>query len=155
MAGYSHAPTREDSDVIGSRIVAQIIDNIIAFVLFFVILAVVGGIGGILGGATNSSGIMGAFGLLGFLLAFVATIGYGLLLEGFWDGKTVGKALLGIKVVKEDGGECDIGAAAIRNVLEIIDGLFYYVVGFAFMASSDKRQRLGDRIAGTVVVSSE
>lgn len=139
------APTRDDTDVIGARIGAQIIDTIVMAILFWGILFVFGTIAG----AVESGGL----GLLTLVLAFVSVISYGFLLEGLWDGYTVGKKVFGIKVVKEDGSPCDLGAAFVRNLLRIIDSWFYYAVGFVFMAMSDKRQRLGDRVAGTVVVN--
>jgi len=148
MAGYSRPPERDDTDVIGARIAAQILDQILILVL-----AVVGGMFATFIGAAAGSSELGS----SLMLMAIAVIagGYFLFLEGVWDGQTLGKKLLGIKVVKEDGGECDITASVLRNVFRIIDALLYYAVGFIFMASSDKRQRLGDRIAGTVVVREE
>jgi len=147
MAGYSRPPERDDTDVIGPRIAAQIADQIL--VLFIAIFAGVflGAVGSVAGGEAGSA--IALLGILGF------AVGYTFLLEGLWDGQTLGKKLLGIKVVKEDGSECDIGASLLRNLLRIIDGLFYYAVGFIFMASSDKRQRIGDKLANTVVVREE
>jgi uncharacterized RDD family membrane protein YckC len=113
-----------------------------------VVVAVFGGIGGAAGGESGAG-----LASLGILLGFLGMLSYFFLLEGFWDGYTVGKKVFGIKVVKETGEACTIGASIVRNLLRIIDGFFYYVVGFIFMAMSDKRQRLGDRIAGTVVVT--
>ncbi|WP_276279151.1 RDD family protein [Halorussus caseinilyticus] len=148
MSGYPKRPDRDDTNVIGARIGAQIIDSLVGFAILLGVVLLFG----VMGGATGNSDIAGSFGLIGLLLGFVGSVFYGFFLEGYWDGYTVGKKLLGIKVVKEDGSECGYGSAFLRNALEIIDGLFYYVVGFIFMASGDKRQRLGDRIAGTVVV---
>lgn len=150
MSGYSKQPTRDDTDVIGARIGAQIIDTIVMGVIFFVTFFVFGILGSV-GGDSAATG----FSFLGLLIGFCASMFYGFFLEGYWDGYTVGKKLLGIKVVKEDGSPCTYGSALLRNLLEIIDGLFYYVVGFIFMASGDMRQRLGDRIAGTVVVKEQ
>lgn len=80
-----------------------------------------------------------------FLLYFV-------LLEGYL-GQTVGKMFLDIKVVREDTGNVPgVGAATVRNVLRIIDGLFFYLVGFVAILASSKRQRLGDMAAHTLVV---
>ena len=148
MAGYSRPPERDDTDVIGARIGAQILDQIL-----IVLIAVFAGMFmGMFGAAAGSAELASSLMLLA-IVVFAA--GYFLLLEGIWDGQTLGKKLLGIKVVKEDGSECGIKASVLRNVLRVVDALFYYVVGFVFMASSDKRQRLGDRIAGTVVVKEE
>lgn len=148
MSGYPNRPNRDDTDVIGARIGAQIIDSLVMAAIFFGVTIFFGTIGG----AAGSAEAAGGFGMFGLLVGLCGSLFYGFFLEGYWDGYTVGKKVLGIKVVKEDGSACGYGGAFLRNVLEIIDGLFYYVVGFVFMASGDKRQRLGDRIAGTVVV---
>jgi uncharacterized RDD family membrane protein YckC len=61
--------------------------------------------------------------------------------------------LLGIKVVREDSGEVPgIGAAAIRSVPRIVDGLLAYLVAFVTVLISGKNQRLGDMAAHTLVV---
>lgn len=44
------------------------------------------------------------------------------------------------------------GAAVIRNVLRVVDGLFFYLVGALFALTSPRGQRLGDRAAHTLVV---
>jgi uncharacterized RDD family membrane protein YckC len=78
---------------------------------------------------------------------------YFTMLEGRY-GQTVGKMALNIKVVREaDGAPIDYGDAAVRTVLRIIDGLFDYLIGAIFIWTSDEKQRLGDRVAHTVVVS--
>jgi uncharacterized RDD family membrane protein YckC len=77
---------------------------------------------------------------------------YYVLMEGYL-GQTLGKMLLGIKVVREDTGEVPgVTAATIRTVLRAIDGLFGYVVAFVTVLISGKRQRLGDMAARTLVV---
>ncbi|MGI8539921.1 MAG: RDD family protein [Rubrobacteraceae bacterium] len=59
----------------------------------------------------------------------------------------------GIKVVREGTGEAPgLGKAAIRTVLRIVDGLFFYLVAFVMVLVSGKNQRLGDMAAGTLVV---
>ena len=68
-------------------------------------------------------------------------------------GATIGKRLIGLKVVKLDAGApVDWQAAIVRNVLRLVDGLFFYLVGAIVVWTSGKKQRLGDRIAGTVVI---
>lgn len=147
MEGYPTRPTRDDTSVIGARIGAQIVDSIAVALIIGVIAGVIGAIGGAIGGDAGS-----VIGGIGLLLGVVAGFIYFFLLEGLWDGYTVGKKLFGIKVVEEDGGQCLLSSAFVRNLLEIIDGLFYYLIGFIAMAASDKRQRIGDRLAGTMVV---
>ncbi len=89
---------------------------------------------------------------MSLLLIILLWIFYGILLET-WKGQTVGKMILGIIVVKENGEPCDFLAALLINVMRIIDYLpTLYILGFIVMAITEKRQRLGDRLAGTVVV---
>jgi uncharacterized RDD family membrane protein YckC len=57
-----------------------------------------------------------------------------------------------IKVVREDGGQIDMNQALTRNILRIIDGLFAYLIGAILIWRSDKKQRLGDNIAKTIVI---
>ena len=57
-----------------------------------------------------------------------------------------------IKVVREDGGMINMNQAFTRNILRIIDGLLAYLIGAILIWRSEKRQRLGDSIAKTVVV---
>lgn len=67
-------------------------------------------------------------------------------------GATLGKMALGLRVVKVDGSPISWQESLIRNVLRIVDGLFFYLVGAILVWNSPLRQRLGDRAAGTVVV---
>jgi len=141
----TEVPERNDTDVIGARMGAQIVDTIMLLVILYVPILLFGGLG-------SSGSNTGGLALIGFLIGGVGAFFYHFLLEGYWKGQTVGKRLFGVKVVKENGEECDYGSAFVRNLLEIIDGFLYYLVGFIAMAVSDKRQRIGDRLAGTVVV---
>jgi uncharacterized RDD family membrane protein YckC len=60
---------------------------------------------------------------------------------------------MGIKVVAEATGQTPgIAAAAIRTLLRLIDSLLGYAVAFITVLASDKRQRLGDMAARTLVV---
>jgi len=68
-------------------------------------------------------------------------------------GQTVGKCLLGLRVVGTDGSRPSAAAIAGRTVLRIVDGLpLLYLAGFiTMMATGRRRQRLGDLAAGTAV----
>lgn len=164
MTGYPREPEREDTDVIGARIGAQIVDNIAMAVIFMVVLIIFGGVGGGLDALTQSPGAAGATGgflFFGFFIGAIAIVFYAFLLEGYWDGQTLGKKLFGVKVVKENGDQCDYGSAFVRNipafitVIPFFGGILYItaiIVGFIAMAISDNRQRVFDRLGGTVVV---
>jgi uncharacterized RDD family membrane protein YckC len=90
--------------------------------------------------------------IITLFLVIILWIPYAIILET-WRGQTIGKMIMGIVVVKENGESCTFAAALLRNVLRIIDALPQsYLVGFIFMALSEKRQRIGDRLANTIVV---
>jgi uncharacterized RDD family membrane protein YckC len=130
----------------GSRLVAQIVDGIILLIVNYILGATMAGATSFAFYGAEAYPLLGAGGVI-FLLYFV-------ILEGMW-GATVGKMVMKIKVVREDGSACGLMPALIRNILRIIDALpFLYIIGLIFMSRSDKKQRLGDRVAKTVVVKS-
>jgi len=58
-----------------------------------------------------------------------------------------------VKVVKEDGSPCDFGSALVRSILRIVDSLpAIYILGIILIAATEKKQRLGDMLAKTIVV---
>jgi uncharacterized RDD family membrane protein YckC len=138
---------RAEVHVTGRRILATLVDGLV-FGLFWAVMAALFG--------TITSG--GSFHWEGSLPA-VPTVIYGLgvvlyyiLMEGYL-GQTVGKILFGVKVVREDNGEVPgLKAATIRTLLRIVDGLFSYLVAFITVLVTEKRQRLGDMAAHTLVV---
>jgi uncharacterized RDD family membrane protein YckC len=68
-------------------------------------------------------------------------------------GWTVGKRLLGMKVVDGSGNRIGLGKSIIRNLLRMVDGLpAFNILGVILIASSEKGQRFGDRVAKTYVV---
>jgi uncharacterized RDD family membrane protein YckC len=75
---------------------------------------------------------------------------YGCLLEAAC-GATLGKVLVGIRVVRT-APRSVLAACALRNLLRIVDGLAFYLVGTAVAACSDARLRLGDICARTAVI---
>lgn len=73
--------------------------------------------------------------------------------EVVFDGATPGKKALGIRVLRDDGAPVDVAAALTRNLLRAADFLpFFYFVGLLAMLGSSRFQRLGDQMAGTIVV---
>ena len=89
-----------------------------------------------------------------FIIAqFCIIWGYSVVFEAIWDGQTPGKRLLGLRVVRNGGGGVDLGPSAARNLLRFIDFLpFGYFVGMAAIVANQRNQRLGDLVAGTIVV---
>lgn len=87
------------------------------------------------------------------LVTVILWLAYMVYAEGTW-GASLGKRATGIRVVKIDGTPMDMQASLIRNVLRV-DGLFFYLVAAIFVWTSPTRQRLGDRVANTVVVPAQ
>jgi uncharacterized RDD family membrane protein YckC len=72
--------------------------------------------------------------------------------ESTWS-QTLGKRVLGLRVERSGGGAPDERAVALRTVLRVVDGIAFYLVGLLIMLrTGERRQRLGDIVAGTVVV---
>ena len=69
-------------------------------------------------------------------------------------GQTPGKKLVDIEVRTVDGGYPSLAQAFVRTVFRLVDGLAFYVVGALVMRMTPERQRLGDLVAGTIVVRS-
>jgi uncharacterized RDD family membrane protein YckC len=69
------------------------------------------------------------------------------------DGQTVGKKLMKLRVVLADGRPAGMREIAVRTVLRVVDGIGLYIVGLIVMlVTGQRRQRLGDLAAGTIVV---
>lgn len=87
------------------------------------------------------------------LIAFVLYAGYYALFEIFWNGQTPGKRLVRIRVIGDTGRPITVYEALVRNLLRIIDQFpGPYVVGIISVFVTARNQRLGDVVAGTVVV---
>jgi uncharacterized RDD family membrane protein YckC len=87
------------------------------------------------------------------VLAFVTYWGYFVFGEVARGGRTPGKRVFGIRVVRDDGARVGLGDSLIRNFLRIIDAMpGAYAVGITSILLSKKQKRVGDFVAGTVVV---
>jgi uncharacterized RDD family membrane protein YckC len=126
---------------IGIRFVSLLIDSIIIGII-------IGALSTILGVEMTEQGTTPWY---WGLFSFIIYIGYYTYLEGS-RGQTIGKMITRIKVVREDGRPIDMNKALTRNILRIIDGFIVYLIGAILIWRSDKKQRLGDRWANTVVV---
>jgi uncharacterized RDD family membrane protein YckC len=90
-------------------------------------------------------------GLIG-LLALI-WLGYYIILETAWNGQTIGKWVLQIRVRKELGYAPNLWDITLRNIIRVIDFLpFGYSIGFITMFCNKSAKRLGDYAAGTIVV---
>jgi uncharacterized RDD family membrane protein YckC len=109
-------------------------------------------------------GVLFGFGLVLGLLGGARTPGLSLVILAWalyyyfalemMTGQTLGKRTMGLKVVRSDGSPADMRAIGIRTVLRVIDGIGLYLVGLVVMiATKDRRQRLGDLAADTIVTT--
>ncbi len=151
------APPFDASDIeipyqgVAIRFVAFLIDAIIlGFITFLAI-----GLPASYNVNTTAGEVNIPGGLAGAILAFVIDLLYYTLLLGRY-GQTVGKMIVKIKVVSEaDGSPITYGAAFLRSILLLVDAIPYvipYLLGAILIWTSDRKQRLGDRVAHTVVV---
>ncbi len=88
------------------------------------------------------------------LLLFLLMSGYFAFFEWIWSGQTPGKRWLKLRVIREDGRPITFFEATVRNLLRDFDIMPapFYSIGLISVFVSDKDQRVGDMVAGTVVV---
>ena len=118
----------------GERLIARFLDYLIVLFIFIISLTISSALTGI---STNIS-------LLGLLIAAI----YSLCADGLKDGQSYGKRLVGISVIDATSGQpCTFAQSIARNLILF----FLRIFDWAFIFSQ-KKQRLGDRIANTIVV---
>jgi uncharacterized RDD family membrane protein YckC len=106
----------------------------------------------------NLTAIVSAFSVdvgagLTTLLYFAVTVLYAILTEWLWQGQTVGKRLLKIRVVDRDGLPIHVSQVVVRNLLRPVDMLpAFYLLGGLVAMGTQYSQRLGDLAANTVVI---
>lgn len=90
------------------------------------------------------------------LANFIISVGYCIGCEWFWRGQTLGKRLLHLRVVDEQGLRLQFSQVVVRNLLRVVDSLpLFYLVGGVACLISGKSQRLGDIAASTIVVRNQ
>ncbi len=135
---------------VGSRSAAVIVDMVISAIAVLGILLLVTGIDVV----TSSDWITSASQTAMIFLIFGVWWGYFFLAEGFFDGRTLGKRALGLRVIGAGGTPLTLQAAALRNLLRFIDLQPFPsgALGLGLVALHPRSQRLGDIVAGTIVV---
>lgn len=139
---------------IGNRFLACAIDHalqaltIILMVIAFAALASYSRLGNQLSNAPNW-----VYALL-IVILFLNVSGYFAFFEWLWSGQTPGKRWLKLRVIREDGRPVTFWEAAVRNLLRSLDMMPapFYSIGLISVFSSSRDQRVGDFVAGTVVV---
>lgn len=126
---------------VGSRILAQLLDLMIIFAFDYVALNIIVIFVGIFD-SLLAQVITGFVFIAGIFLYFI-------LFEGLWNGQTLGKKAVGIRVRMANGLPITMGAAMGRNLLRPAD--MFYLVGVLAMFCTPRSQRLGDLVANTMV----
>jgi uncharacterized RDD family membrane protein YckC len=88
------------------------------------------------------------------IMLFLIFAGYYAFFEWAWSGQTPGKRWLKLRVIREDGRPITFWEAAVRNLLRTVDMMPapFYSIGLISVFSTTRDQRIGDMVAGTVVV---
>ncbi len=144
---------------IASRFIATVIDlflQLLLIIFFSSFMNVVGAAGLGLGDFASA---------LGIVLVWATMFGYALIFEAFWSGRTPGKKIMGLRVLRDGGYPLNFLASAVRNLLRIVDfGLIpltamplalFGLPGLISIFFSPTYKRIGDYLAGTIVVLEE
>ena len=137
----------------GARAAAVIIDFLVVIVGFVALVWLAGAVAEVAGARRRFTGDTWATVAL-VVGQFLLQWGYYVGCEAAFDGQTIGKRLLRLRVVRLGGGGVDLASSAARNLVRIIDqqpGILY-AVGIVSAILSKQGQRLGDMVAGTIVV---
>ena len=142
---------------IGSRFVAVLLDSLMIGAFFFAeILALVAISAASVASASAGNLSSTAQIWIGAIVVFVdfaVVWGYFALFEVYWHGQTPGKRAMKVRVIKDSGRQITLFEALARNLLRVVDYLpGFYLVGLITMLCNKRSQRLGDLVAGTIVV---
>jgi uncharacterized RDD family membrane protein YckC len=131
---------------VGSRFIAAVIDALLELVTLGALAALVF--------PTNGFGLGANAAEAAFVVALFAVFwGYDVAFEVLAGGRTLGKRWSGLRVIREGGQPIGFLASTTRNLLRIVDWLpSGYLIGIIAILVSGKNQRLGDIVAGTIVV---
>ena len=141
---------------VGSRAYAAMIDYAICLAALIAFYAGIFALVPRNGAPTPTMSTSLAFAII-LLIQFVILWGYYVLFEALADGRTPGKRLQRLRVVRDGGYSVTFGASAVRNLMRIIDmqPALLYGVGMVSAFVSKSGKRLGDMAAGTIVVKED
>ena len=128
-----------------TRFLALVIDRLCVYLL-----------SSVAGALLNFAGVINRdfAGAAVMIIVFVISLGYGIALEWLWQGQTVGKRIMRLRVMDEQGLRLTFSQIVIRNLLRFVDALpLFYLVGGVSSLISPRAQRIGDIAANTIVIS--
>lgn len=131
------------------RWVAAFLDYFIYFVIMMIISFVFGT------GQTDESGSV-TWSLTGWPAFVGGIIPWFIIIpgiEGMNNGQTIGKAIMRVRAMREDGGKFNIGTAIARHILDFVDYFpFFGIVGLIVASNNRENKRIGDMVGRTIVV---
>jgi uncharacterized RDD family membrane protein YckC len=143
---------------LGSRFAARIIDELIKLAIIVALFAAVASLGassvvpsGLDADGPPRDAVLVVVAVV-VVAVFLVNFFYEVLFETLASGRTPGKRITGLRVVRLDGRPVGFTASAVRNLLRVIDSLpFAYAAGMVCILVTTRNQRLGDLAAGTLV----
>ena len=131
----------------GERILAVFIDLVIFFFYFYILNIVLSFMDVLFEDPWSIWGLQS--------LLFLPVMFYSLYMHILFNGRTVGKMVLKMRVVRLDGSPVHWSNYMVRWMMRIIDQWAFPAIGLLTLIFTDKHQRLGDSAAGTVVISTK
>jgi uncharacterized RDD family membrane protein YckC len=131
---------------VGSRFIAATVDLVVEAIVLIALALLIFLTNGFGAGAEAAAAIYA-------VVFFLVFWGYDVAFEVLSSGRTPGKRWNGLRVVRTEGQAIGFLASAARNLLRLVDFLpSFYLIGIISILATGKNQRLGDIVAGTVVV---
>ena len=135
---------------LGSRGMALLVDSLIQLLVVILVLIITSLVSPDLSRYWVAAGKWMT--ALVIFLIFCLYWGYFAIFEVFWNGQTPGKRQAHIRVITASGRPITVFEAIARNFLRVVDSQLLYIVGAIAIAVDKKNRRLGDMVAGTVVI---
>lgn len=135
---------------VGDRILAQLLDLLvkIAYGVFVFFVVQIFGLENLFQNLDQWS-IIAIISIIGLPVMF-----YSIVQESLWEGQTIGKKIMKLKVIKLDGYQAGFGDYLIRWLFRLVEvSIGYGVIALIAIISSRKNQRLGDMAAGTAIIT--
>jgi len=127
---------------LGSRTIAWLVDTLIQLAI---VIPIVIGVG--IGEIKSTVELV-----VVYVVLFLIVWGYYPLFEFFWHGRTPGKRVQRLRVVRTDGQPAGGAAILVRNLIRIVDVFFLPFLAVISMLVTARAQRLGDLAGGTMVI---